>query len=1109
MGHAMAMLFRKRSCIGYLILFSSSAFSQSVTITAVNSSCPEQGQIITKTTGFTGTVGYQLRQGADIVRPTGGSGFQASNTFENLPHGTYTVVADDGRSSIESAPASVVVNYQKVTTSVAPATILCKAGTGVLHVAASGGTGQFLYAITSENDVVLPPNSSFQESPDFSGLKVGAYKFWTKDKSCATATVVITTGAVNYIGANDAADYNMGATLEFNTNNTQIGGFSVLVGRPSSSNGAITQDMANDFTIEVLDVTTGMVYGPIPAVAAAHTFTLSTDGGVDYSQHSLKAILRNTCTGTFHEFNVSKPGPGLSAFATCPSPQSYYRLPTNALITFPATISYVNKDVTGIGNQSIVRTVANNNYIYVDFPAGEDFDWTVTDANGRIFSGTHIFSKDLTASGPVQTGSSRNNCVLSEGTISVRLPGVRHPQIATYTITSVPPGAETLLGHTEEMVQGATTDYTLKNNGSNYFPAGKYKILINTIGAICYVAKEIEVTVNGWMANVASVTTTANCGSFSFKAVGNFEFNPAVYEVVIVSGPAGTAGLVRQAISETETGIFNNMPYGTYQLALRYRTSTSCTFSTVPPFTFVEENSIDFDAINSGGFTCGPDRTGNLLIVASTTIKGSALEYSIDEGTTWQVSNIFPNKKEQVYKVLIRDTQCGNQKTVFAAVISELSATINNRSGTQTICEGSAIVLNVNAIGGTKYTWTYPDGSKHDGKIQNISNLSAEMAGIYTVVVETGSCVAPPQSVTLQVSTNPQINTIDAVNTCNNTQVMIPVSGKGGSIYTTSTMVSENPFSYSWTNDNPAIGLAASGNGPIAFTATNGSLTAIKANITVSTAGSCKGAEVKFEVTVNPSPTISLTSDVKTLNQEVCPGFEITPITFAVMNSSSVSITGLPDGFSGEMTTGIYTIRGKSFNPGVYKYQITSGVNNCNATAEGVITVNPLPIAAITSSGGNNISKGDVIILTSTVSDSYVWTGPDIISGFTSQSVSIRPRETATYNLQITSNTGCMAVSSITIQVKEDLKLIPNNVITPNGNGKNDVWIIQNIDYYPNNKVQVFDRAGRIVFSTSNYKNDWDATYNGIPLAQAAYFYVIDMGKGYGLIRGTVNVIRD
>ncbi|RKR82285.1 gliding motility-associated-like protein [Mucilaginibacter gracilis] len=83
------------------------------------------------------------------------------------------------------------------------------------------------------------------------------------------------------------------------------------------------------------------------------------------------------------------------------------------------------------------------------------------------------------------------------------------------------------------------------------------------------------------------------------------------------------------------------------------------------------------------------------------------------------------------------------------------------------------------------------------------------------------------------------------------------------------------------------------------------------------------------------------------------------------------------------------------------------------------------------------------------------------------------------------------------------------NILTPNGDGKNDNWIIKDILLYPNNTVKVFDRAGRIVFAQHSYANTWDGTLSGSPLTEGTYYYAIDLGIfGAQPIKGYVSILR-
>lgn len=94
------------------------------------------------------------------------------------------------------------------------------------------------------------------------------------------------------------------------------------------------------------------------------------------------------------------------------------------------------------------------------------------------------------------------------------------------------------------------------------------------------------------------------------------------------------------------------------------------------------------------------------------------------------------------------------------------------------------------------------------------------------------------------------------------------------------------------------------------------------------------------------------------------------------------------------------------------------------------------------------------------------------------------------------------------IPIPDDV-LIANNVVTPNGDGKNDFFVIKGLENYPGNKVSIFDRSGRLIFSAVDYKNTFDGTYNGNKLHENAYYYVIDLGKNRALIKGSVTVILD
>lgn len=103
---------------------------------------------------------------------------------------------------------------------------------------------------------------------------------------------------------------------------------------------------------------------------------------------------------------------------------------------------------------------------------------------------------------------------------------------------------------------------------------------------------------------------------------------------------------------------------------------------------------------------------------------------------------------------------------------------------------------------------------------------------------------------------------------------------------------------------------------------------------------------------------------------------------------------------------------------------------------------------------------------------------------------------------QVGSVTAVSRGSALTDLVK------PENFFTPNGDGINDKWVIQDIQQYPGNLVTVFDRTGRTVFQMSNYNNSWDGHYNGNLLAIGTYYYTIRLSKDTPPVKGFITIVR-
>jgi gliding motility-associated-like protein len=173
------------------------------------------------------------------------------------------------------------------------------------------------------------------------------------------------------------------------------------------------------------------------------------------------------------------------------------------------------------------------------------------------------------------------------------------------------------------------------------------------------------------------------------------------------------------------------------------------------------------------------------------------------------------------------------------------------------------------------------------------------------------------------------------------------------------------------------------------------------------------------------------------------------------------------------------------------------------------IVVNPL-VVNIASDKGAVIPRLETAHLTASGADNYTWeTTHGIINGQQTATLTVRPTINTPYTVLGVNDRGCKDTATITIQLQGTYNLDPVNVITPNGDGKNDRWVIWNINTFPGNEVRVMDRAGRVVFTQKNYMNDWEGTYNGKPLPEGAYLYIIKLGPGIPAAQGVLTIIRN
>lgn len=106
------------------------------------------------------------------------------------------------------------------------------------------------------------------------------------------------------------------------------------------------------------------------------------------------------------------------------------------------------------------------------------------------------------------------------------------------------------------------------------------------------------------------------------------------------------------------------------------------------------------------------------------------------------------------------------------------------------------------------------------------------------------------------------------------------------------------------------------------------------------------------------------------------------------------------------------------------------------------------------------------------------------------------------YTVTVTDECGRTAQDVAVITTICDV-VIPN-VITPNGDGRNDKFVIEGI-LYVSNTVKIFNRWGQEVYSASNYKNQWD----GGDLPDGTYFYEVKVARKDEPYTGHLTILRN
>ena len=217
-------------------------------------------------------------------------------------------------------------------------------------------------------------------------------------------------------------------------------------------------------------------------------------------------------------------------------------------------------------------------------------------------------------------------------------------------------------------------------------------------------------------------------------------------------------------------------------------------------------------------------------------------------------------------------------------------------------------------------------------------------------------------------------------------------------------------------------------------------------------------------------------------------------LTATAMGGRTVSFVSLNDSIATVNADQTLTLN----RPGIVSLQATvpadslyhSATLTIEMTAASSVTLPSLAIAEQLPNGEGE----DLILSVPYVPQlTYEWTTP---TGQTddSSALTVSPLTASglgTYEIRITEGSCVHRTLAASINALVYGKPIIYELITPNGDGDNETFYIENLDPSLTNEVSIFNAVHQIVYHQENYRNDWD----GATLPVGTYYYNVKIGE--------------
>ena len=171
-------------------------------------------------------------------------------------------------------------------------------------------------------------------------------------------------------------------------------------------------------------------------------------------------------------------------------------------------------------------------------------------------------------------------------------------------------------------------------------------------------------------------------------------------------------------------------------------------------------------------------------------------------------------------------------------------------------------------------------------------------------------------------------------------------------------------------------------------------------------------------------------------------------------------------------------------------------------TDTGYVQVKVYPIPTVDAGPDKTINVGQAVDLTPTISPDVtdvIWTPTGSIFRNNFPGITVKPKETTEYTVEVRNQGGCKTRDKVTIFVVcNGANVFIPNTFSPNGDGANDIFYPRGNGLFSIKTLRIFNRWGEIVFENNKFMpNDasagWNGTFKGQKLTPDVYVYTIDI----------------